>query len=39
MTTVLRVTLTATWTNQTHRVITNTLTTLISNGGLNKYIF
>jgi hypothetical protein len=27
------------WTNGNSRVMTNTLTTLVSNGGLNKYIF
>jgi type II secretory pathway pseudopilin PulG len=38
--TVLTVTLTVTWTNQSaNRVLTNTLTTLICDGGLNKYIF
>jgi len=38
-TTVAKVTLTVTWTNQVNRVLTNTLTSLVSNGGLNKYIF
>lgn len=39
-TTVMKVTLNVTWTNQTaHKVVTNSLSTLISNGGLNKYIF
>lgn len=38
-TTVMRVTLTVTYTNQTHSVVSNSLTTLIGNGGLNKYIF
>ncbi len=38
-TTVMQVTLAATWTNRTGRVHTNILTTLISNGGLNKFIF
>ena len=38
-TTVVTVTLTVTWTNQVSRVLTNTLTSLVSNGGLNKYIF
>jgi Tfp pilus assembly protein PilV len=38
-TTVVEVTLTVTWTNQVNRVLTNTLTTLVGNGGLNKYIF
>ena len=38
-TTVLAVTPTITWTNQSaNRVLTNTLTTLVCNGGLNKYI-
>src|SRR5262245_21865801 len=35
-TTVKRVTLTVTWTNRVGKVSTNTLTTLIANGGLNK---
>jgi type II secretory pathway pseudopilin PulG len=39
-TTVVKVTLQVTWTNRVaNRVLTNTLSTLISNGGLNKYIF
>lgn len=38
-TTVSRLTLTVTWPGQNGRVLTNTLTTLVSNGGLNKYIF
>lgn len=38
-TTVTKVTLTVTWTNQVNRVLTNTLTSLVSNGGLNKYVF
>ena len=38
-TTLMRVTLTVSWTNQTNRIITNQLSTLISQGGLNKYIF
>jgi prepilin-type N-terminal cleavage/methylation domain-containing protein len=38
-TTVMRVTLFVTWTNSNRRPMTNTLSTLISNGGLNKYIF
>ena len=38
-TTVMKVTLTVTWTNQSHRVLTNSLSSLVSNGGLNKYIF
>jgi prepilin-type N-terminal cleavage/methylation domain-containing protein len=37
-TTVSKVTFTVVWTNATGRVLTNRLTTLISNGGLNKYI-
>ena len=38
-TTVMLVSLTVTYTNQTHTVVTNSLTTLISGCGLNKYIF
>ena len=38
-TTVQEITLTVTWTNQVNRILTNTLTTLVGNGGLNKYIF
>src|SRR5882724_3520803 len=38
-TTVEEVTLTVTWTNQVNSILTNSLTTLVSNGGLNKYIF
>jgi type II secretory pathway pseudopilin PulG len=38
-TTVEEVTLTVTWTNQVGCILTNNLTTLVSNGGLNKYIF
>lgn len=38
-TTVMRVTLVVSWTNQTNRVLSNQLSTLISMGGLNKYIF
>jgi Tfp pilus assembly protein PilV len=38
-TTVVELTLSVTWTNRSGRVLTNTLTTLVSNGGLNKYIF
>lgn len=34
-----RVTLTVTWTNRNFLVSTNTLTTIMANGGLNKYIF
>ncbi len=37
--TVAKVTLTVTWRNRSGRVITNTLNSLVSNGGLNKYIF
>ncbi len=37
--TVMKVTLTVTWTNRLSRVQTNSLTTLIGHGGLNKYIF
>lgn len=33
------VTLTVTWTNRTTRVSTNRLSSIIANGGLNKYIF
>jgi type II secretory pathway pseudopilin PulG len=38
-TTVTEVTLSVTWTNPSNIVFTNTLTTLVSDGGLNKYIF
>ena len=38
-TTVMKVTLTATWTNQAGMVLTNSLSGLVCNGGLNKYIF
>ena len=38
-TTVMRVTLVVSWTNQTGRVVSNQLSTLVSKGGLNKYIF
>ena len=38
-TTVMKVTLTVKWNNQVHRALTNSLSTLVSNGGLNKYIF
>jgi type II secretory pathway pseudopilin PulG len=38
-TNVVIVTLTVTWSNQVNCVLTNTLTTLVGNGGLNKYIF
>ena len=37
--TVLNVTLSLTWKNSSGRTITNNLSSLISNGGLNKYIF
>jgi len=37
-TTVMKITLTVTWTNQESRRVTNSLTTLVANGGLNKYI-
>src|ERR1043165_2833498 len=33
---VVQATATVTWTNRSNRIVTNTLTTLISNGGLNK---
>ena len=35
-TTVVRATVTVTWTNRHDRPVTNQLTTLISNGGINK---
>jgi len=39
-TTAMRVTLTVTWTNQASQtVLTNRLTAVITNGGLNKYFF
>jgi prepilin-type N-terminal cleavage/methylation domain-containing protein len=38
-TTVTKLTVGVVWTNGNSRVMTNTLTTLVSNGGLNKYIF
>jgi prepilin-type N-terminal cleavage/methylation domain-containing protein len=38
-TTVIKLTVGVVWTNGNSRVMTNTLTTLVSNGGLNKYIF
>lgn len=38
-TTVETVTLTVTWTNQAGRVLNNSLSTLISNGGLNTYFY
>lgn len=38
-TTVSKVTLTVTWTNQSGQVRANKLTSYVSNGGLNKYIF
>jgi prepilin-type N-terminal cleavage/methylation domain-containing protein len=37
--TAARVTLTVTWTNRNQQVSTNSLTTIMANGGLNKYIF
>jgi Tfp pilus assembly protein PilV len=37
--TVKRVTLTVTWVDRNSRVATNKLSTLIANGGLNRYIF
>ena len=39
-TTVLQVTMTTTWTNfSSKQVATNRLTTLVTNGGLNQYIY
>lgn len=38
-TTVTKVTLTVTWKSQSGKVLTNSLTSLVTNGGLNKYIF
>ena len=38
-TNVMTLTLSTIWTNQTHRVLTNRMTTLVANGGLNKYFF
>lgn len=38
-TTLMRVTLMVSWTNQNNRLMTNQLSTLVSQGGLNKYIF
>jgi Tfp pilus assembly protein PilV len=38
-TNVVMVTLTVTWTNQASHVMSNSLSTLICIGGLNKYIF
>ncbi len=38
-TTVKCVTLTLTWRSQTGRPVTNTLTSLVGNGGINTYIF
>jgi type II secretory pathway pseudopilin PulG len=38
-TTVMKVTLLVTWRGRNGKILTNSLTTLISNGGLNKYIF
>lgn len=37
--TTMKVTLTLTWMSRNGHVLTNRLSTLISNGGLNKYIF
>lgn len=37
--TATRVTLTVTWTNRNSGLSTNTLSTVVANGGLNKYIF
>ena len=39
LTTASRVTLSVTWTNRNGNVSTNTLSTIVANGGLNKYIF
>ena len=39
ITSATRVTLMVTWTNRNSRISTNTLSTIIANGGLNKYIF
>lgn len=39
VTSATRVTLMVTWTNRNSGVSTNTLSTIIANGGLNKYIF
>lgn len=36
---VKQVTLVVTWTNRNSKVLSNTLSTLIANGGLNKYFF
>lgn len=38
-TTLMRVTLIVSWTNQSNSEVSNQLSTLISQGGLNKYIF
>jgi prepilin-type N-terminal cleavage/methylation domain-containing protein len=38
-TTLMTVTLTVTWTNQTGALLSKSLSTLVSNNGLNKYIF
>jgi Tfp pilus assembly protein PilV len=38
-TNIVLVTLTVSWTNQTNRTLSNSLSTLICIGGLNKYIF
>lgn len=37
--TIKRVTLTVTWTNRSSRLSSNSLSTLVANGGLNKYFF
>ena len=37
--TVIEVTLTTTWLGESGKMLTNSLTTLVANGGLNKYIF
>ncbi len=39
LTTSARVTLSVTWTNRNSGVSTNSLSTIVANGGLNKYIF
>jgi len=38
-TTVKRITLTVSWMNRVSKLSSNSLSTLIANGGLNKYIF
>jgi Tfp pilus assembly protein PilV len=37
-TTVMRVTISVTWTNKAYRVQTNSVTTLVTNSGLNSYV-